>query len=308
MITKNTCITFVCNKAYLNYALFIADQLSHQKNSNFDIVICSSENIGFLVPQQFKFIHIETEEFTKYLPTIPRLQKYAYWRIPAIEILSKIYNKIIYLDTDTYINTQNIEDLFKIDLENHVIAAVRDIHQSTRPHRISNEFSALKLPNYPYFNSGMLIINSKEWNIRNFYEKIKSISNLYSKFLYCHDQSLLNIAAAGNWLEISPVWNWQYNYKNSFLTEFVSPKIIHFIGENKIWNDLNNSIPLRYKESYQSFNGDHLLKTLNSNILNKNLFINLLKNIYYFNNYKRYLSKFKKTTSVINHNNKIHQE
>lgn len=304
-INNSNCILLVCNKGFLDYAMFIANQLSKQMK-NYDVVICSSENIKRQINEKLpvSFLHIETTSFTDNLPTIDRLGKYAYWRIPAIENLSKKYRKILYLDTDIFVNTVDIEKIFEIDLDNYILAAVRDVHQITKPNRIPHECKALKKPWFPYFNSGVLLINSRQWIQQNCFEKIKGLCTNSTHALVCHDQSLLNLMCDGKWLELSPVWNWQYSYKNCFLTEYVSPKFIHFAGAKKLWHDADGTIPKKYWEIYQQYKSktieDSNFPDWNTDIF-KDLGKRLLKNVFYFNAYKKYIAQFPKSTSIINH-------
>ena len=61
--------------------------------------------------------------------------------------------------------------------------------------------------------------------------------------LFCHDQSLLNLHFYMNWLELSPLWNWQNSDRVNLIGEFVSPYLVHFVGHRKVWNTDDMSIP-----------------------------------------------------------------
>jgi len=295
------CVLLVCNKSFLNYALFLAQNLLHLKNINYDVVICSGENLADLIPENIRFVQIDTEEFTINLPTIPRLQQYSYWRIPAIEALSHLYDKVLYLDVDIYINCQDISILFEIDLCGQMIGAVRDVHQIARPNRMPIEFKALKMKYVNYFNAGLLLIDSALWREKNAYDLITELSKKYTAFLFCHDQSLLNLYAQGNWVEFSPIWNWQYGNRNCFITDIISPKLIHFSGAGKFWNILDTMIPTRYRESYFLYLNQSLPTDFPSSTINLEFFKVFLKNLWYFKKHNAYVCKFKNSYMTINH-------
>lgn len=296
----------VCNIGYLDHALFIVHQLRQQTSRNFDIVICSEENFSDTLSniKGVSFIQIETEMLNDNLPILDRLGKYAYWRIPAIEALSEKYEKILYIDTDIFINTINTRKIFEIDLEDYILAAVRDVHQITNPKRMPRECKRLGKPWFPYFNSGVLLINSQQWRTQNCFFKIKALCSNSAHALVCHDQSLLNLMCDGKWLELSPVWNWQYSYKNCFLTEYVSPNLIHFAGEKKLWHEADGTIPRRYWEVYQDYKNSMLDACMfpswsQTNL--KELSRRMLKNIFYINAHKKYLMQFPTIASTIQH-------
>lgn len=303
---KSYCITLVCNLGYLDYAVFVAHQLLKQNNRNFDVVICSEDDLASQLDdyENIYFLQVEAQSFTQSLPTIDRLGKYAYWRIPAIEALSSQYSKVVYLDTDIFVNSDSIVELFDIDLGNYAVAAVKDVHQITKPKRIPHECNALDKPWFPYFNSGVLLINSQQWVLQNCFERIQTLCLNSTEALVRHDQSLLNLMCDGRWLELSPVWNWQYSYKNCFLTEYVSPKFIHIAGETKLWHSPDGTIPRKYWEEYQFYNNkivDEDSFPVWDSKTQKALGKRLLKNILYFNAYNKYLKQFSSITSTINH-------
>lgn len=309
----SNCVILVCNLGFLDHALFIAQQLQRQHNDNFDIIIGSADDFpdGFCELKNISFLKIQADDFTNDLPITARLGKYAYWRIPAIEMLSYHYKKILYLDTDIFINSKNIGDIFNINLENYAIAAIRDVHQVIKPNRIPNECRILDKPWIPYFNSGVLMVNSQQWQTQNCFNKIKALCSSSAHALTCHDQSLLNLMCDGRWLEISSVWNWQYSYRNCFLMESISPKLVHFAGAKKIWHHADGSIPYRYHEIYRDYLVSAPLKIAkiapqipppdwNKQSLT-DLKLKLMKNFFYAGPYQKYLTQFPDALAVVRH-------
>lgn len=305
--THPHCVVLACNEGFLTPALFVCQQLASVNNRRFDLVIASGEDLAHLIPHNVLFLQADMDAFTDQLPESPRLRNFAYWRIPAIEALSAQYERILYLDADVFINDPSqIDELLSIPMGDCAIAAVRDVHQLTRPDRITQEHQSLRLPPTPYFNSGVLLVQSSRWKALRCFETISRLTKTHRAHLFCHDQSLLNLASEGQWLELAPVWNWQYSRKNGFLTEMVSPKIIHFAGAVKLWHAPNGDTPQRYWQAYQAYlKAKDLPSTDTYPASDARWFkvwgMNLLKGLWYFKRYQRYLQRFETPFSTVAH-------
>ncbi|MDB4074696.1 hypothetical protein N9530_08160, partial [Ascidiaceihabitans sp.] len=183
-----------------------------QSNRDFDVVICSDvvpeERPGFL-PEGAILRQLDVGETLQNLPQNERLKDYTYWRLPAIEDLCKDYERILYLDTDVFVSRDGLADLFKLDMQYQVLAAVRDIHQRHRQDRSVQEFAVLGYETAPYFNAGELLVDCARWLETEAFQKIMQIAKVSPEALFCHDQSLLNIHFHQSWLELSPLWSWQ---------------------------------------------------------------------------------------------------
>ncbi len=300
------CVVLTCDRAYLKPAWFIAWQMSQRPGADADVVVCSGEDLGPKGPTVTTHRQISVPEFIRHLPTNERLREFAYWRVPAIEQLAHEYERVLYLDTDVFINGSALASLLTIDMKSHALAAVLDVHQTVRPGRRVAEFSALGLPHGSYFNSGVLLIDSKAWLAQGAYQRMVDLCDRHGHVLHRHDQSLLNLAFKDDWLELSPVWNWQYSYRNAFLTEWVSPQLIHFSGVRKPWHPPSGTIPRRYRERYADF-----LRSLGEPVGDVAQVDEapelaqqgkaLLKCLWYFRAWSRYLSRFDTALTTVSH-------
>lgn len=306
---KDYCIILTCDQGYVEPALFLVNQLSRDPNKNYDILICSGQDLSlFSTDAKVKTIKIDTETFTDSLPKSARLKEYTYWRIPAIEHLAKSYQKILYLDIDIYMNGHTVADIFEIPMKGAPLAAVRDVHQRTRASRIPNEFKLLGLKNRAYFNAGVLLIDCKSWLKNSCFKKIITYKDKSPESLLLQDQSLLNLVFYNNWLELSPSWNWQYGTKLNFFIEIIGSRFIHFAGENKLWDHPNTDIPKPYWDIYQQFLIKYNLQTKKTKYPNisdksyaKKIKLMLFKNLYYFKRHVKYFSQFKDEFDTIHH-------
>ena len=297
------CVTLVCNFNYLDKAGFVAAQLLAQSNRNFDVVICSDvvpeERPGFL-PEGAILRQLDVGDTLQNLPQNERLKDFTYWRLPAIEDLSKDYERILYLDTDVFVSRDGLANLFKLDMQDQVLAAVRDIHQRHRQDRSVQEFAVLGYETAPYFNAGVLLVDCARWLETEAFQKIMQIAKVSPEALFCHDQSLLNIHFHQSWLELSPLWNWQNSDRVNLVGEFVSPDLIHFVGATKIWNADNGCLPGKYHAAFSAYLGEPVSEAQFSG----GLFKLLLKNAWYLKRTLRYLSSFPTSRSTIRHSDK----
>ena len=302
------CVVLTCNSGFLNPTLFVCDKLLNITDRTFDIIICSGEDLSDMVPDGVSFRLIDTDSFTRNLPQIERLKQYTYWRIPAIESLSDTYEKILYLDSDIYISDpQFFSKIFDLTTETSTISAVRDVHQITKPRRSPRENENLGLPWAPYFNAGVLLIHSGNWRKHDYYRNIANIAEIYRNSLFCHDQSLLNLASGGEWTELSPAWNWQYSRRNCYHTEALSPVLIHFAGRIKLWDAADGQIPRRYWDDFRAYQRSATDRSIpgtyphNDRTYSQKWFVNLLKNLWYFGKQWDYIRRFETPLHTVNH-------
>ena len=207
--------------------------------------------------QSADIMPIEVSGFISKLPQSERLREFGYWRIPGIAEAAKTYDRILYLDSDIHVEGSNLEKLLSIDMLGAPIAAVRDVHQSVRPNRKAHEFKKLGWNNAPYFNAGVLLIDGAKFLEDNAIAMIENCAQKYPQALTTYDQSLLNLAFYKNWLELSPVWNWQLSHRNFQIYPSFDVELIHVAGETKPWSEVGGYIPNNILMKYREFIGDH---------------------------------------------------
>ena len=285
------CVTLVCNEGYLDKAGFVAQQLLAQTNRNFDVLICTDiipDPKPSFLPQGVGLRQIDLDDTLKNLPQNERLKHYTYWRLPAIEMLSTEYERILYLDTDVFVARDGLSALFDVDMQGATLAATLDVHQRHRPDRAVREFTVMCYETAPYFNAGVLLVDGPRWHETSAFDQIMQLAKNSPEALFCHDQSLLNIQFYKDWLELSPLWNWQNSNRVNLVGEFISPYLIHFVGSTKIWNTPDGSIPMKYHAAFSAYAGQPSAETQET----KTIFKLLLKNIWYWRKTSKYLSSF----------------
>jgi lipopolysaccharide biosynthesis glycosyltransferase len=169
----------------------------------------------------------------------------AYFRL-VIPYLFADYEKVIYLDGDMICLT-DVAELYEIDIESNVLAAVRDTvtlsryYSGTEKHCLSTEFLNLQKPEN-YFNSGLLVVNISEFNRTIDFKSL--IDYAQSQNFKYHDQDVFNSLFEGKVKLISYSWNFQdgegYKYlpqtlRDEYIASRDEIKIVHYISEIKPW-------------------------------------------------------------------------
>lgn len=161
--------------------------------------------------------------------------------------------KVIYLDADVLVRGDLCE-LWDQDFEGNVAMAVQDAYLQRFPAR-ELRHPAPGAEQWPYFNSGVLVIDLEAWREGNLEQRcIQSAMQLprWTKWL---DQQVLNICLAGRWKALPPVWNKQYfldlfpDWQSSPYTDLefeearASPRIVHFSSRTKPWYPVCDHLP-----------------------------------------------------------------
>lgn len=248
------CVLLCCNLPYVQYANFVAWQLQLERQNGLEVVVCSDDPaVGGALLVGVRFVHLPDVKFFKSLNTVNRLGYHAYLRLPAIELVSREYDRVLYVDTDVFVSRKGLEQVFDLELHGAVIGAVRDGQQRVHLKRNVNEFKRMGLPSAPYFNSGVLLVDCAAWLKRGCYARLLEIARENPEVLATHDQSLLNLVFYQNWTELSPVWNWQSNSKMNLWGEYFGARLLHTVGGRTVWKDVGGRLPRRYTSEYRLY-------------------------------------------------------
>ena len=183
-------------------------------------------------------------------------------RLALDKFIPNNIDKILYLDGDTIIRG-NLSDLWKVNLDSYVIGA------SIEPTIDKKRRIDLGLEKYPYYNSGVLLINLKKWREENIGNKIIDFYRKNNKKMFAPDQDALNCFLKDEIYTLSPKYNfynifYQYNYKflsnllypvqyissNVYEDAVKDPIIIHYLGEERPWRKGNYH---KYKKDYLKY-------------------------------------------------------
>jgi len=251
-------IVFSANNYYIPYMSTTMQSIMENSNPNthYRFIVLHKDidknHIGILERQISAFPHfsikfIDVNSFISgYNFFISRhITVETYFRLLIPELLSE-YEKVIYIDGDTICST-DIAPLLDINMENYLIAAVRDIpgvswyHSPSHSKKRKKRFSVLLQLKNPdeYFNAGLLVINIKLFNKTITLDKLLEITS--SREWQIHDQDVLNFVSENKTFLLPFHWNFQHPNRPKYLPDHLkqefndaekNPKIIHY----KPWN------------------------------------------------------------------------
>lgn len=184
-------------------------------------------------------VRIEKDRF-KNLISYGRYPTSMYFRFLLPEIL-KDEDKVLYLDCDILVR-RSLSDLFCLDIDGYSCGVVLD--QQCDDVQITNR---LRIDSQ-YFNSGVMLMNLKEWRTHCYTDKIIDYLALYPEKCVYPDQDALNVILSGTVKYLDLSYNLQemwltmrdyarFNYKRypELDKAKINPHIIHFCVGDKPW-------------------------------------------------------------------------
>ncbi len=180
------------------------------------------------------------------------------------EILPKHMERVIYLDGDTIVRG-DLTSLWNFDLNGKTLG------MSAEPTIDKTRIVSLDIDGYPYYNSGVLLVDLKRWREIKASRKIFDYYKAHDGNLFAADQDAINGAMKGEIVTISPKYNFYniyYQYPYKFLKkqmeplDYISkevfddavknPVVIHYLGEERPWRAGNTH---KYKKDYLKYLG-----------------------------------------------------
>ncbi|WBU62951.1 glycosyltransferase family 8 protein [Paracoccus aerodenitrificans] len=245
-------VIVACDANYLPYAAVAALQLARE-GRDYDVLIGGPEPLelpGFLRDAGIGHVAAVDSGIIDALPTDARRSVATYMEMFCASALRGVYRRILVLDSDIIFERGDPGRLLRTDMLGRAVAAVRDNRQWRTPKRHVREFRQLGRPSAPYFNAGVVMIDTEDWAEAGLTAKASAFARDHLAGLG-RDQALMNGMLYGDWAEISPLWNWQYTWSSAQLMAVADPCIIHFIGPHKPWLDSADSrVPMRLREDY----------------------------------------------------------
>lgn len=259
-------VTYCVDARGLPYALFSAHQVAllNRENRDFDILICGTEELaipGFFADLGISFRQIDLPSISEHsqIKSSDHITNEAYMRLWLPLVLSGQYDRILYLDFDTYVLSNTLSDLMDANLGGHAIGAVRDRMQwRVRRNQPVDVFQESGQKGIKYLNSGVILFDCAEFANRELLGQILGFAQQDRYFQY-HDQSILNLVLCGEWAELHPVWNWQIQGGYPGFEKHFCPQIIHFTGPEKPWTNEKAQArqTLRIANEYKMFLETH---------------------------------------------------
>lgn len=268
-------IVYSVDKNYVKYLavsmLSVLEHANRQKKYAFIILeegLNSSDKKKLLnIVKDFKFAEIKFVDVKPYIVSLKKafIRGNTFHYTPAIYYRYLIPNiligfrKVLYLDCDIIL-LSDVAELYKTDLTDYPIAAVKDIERrrwifnpQSREHTLKFDRSLGIVDSKNYFNSGVLLINIEQFVKLNASEDLIKLTEEKNKdpHEWYGDQDILNSYFYGRikflpyewnimWVVNNRIKDWSsdidaesgYLYRESLN----NPKAIHYCDFEKPWN------------------------------------------------------------------------
>lgn len=255
-------IVFAADGKYEKFALFAAEQIARlHPERDFDICLCAMGEQTPLPPSlahlDIRYCRITTGDLFDGLRLDEGRTQVVYLRLALPLALKADYRRMLYLDSDIFVQGGDFSALMDVDLGPHILGAVRDNMQWRTPSRRPLQFRRLGLPGVRYFNAGVLLIDVARFNDADLLGRCTAFGRENREKMIRHDQNLLNGTLQGAWAELNPVWNWQYTRSSLFFEAMEGANVVHFIGPKKPWTHTGGALPRRFRRAYRAFFAEH---------------------------------------------------
>ncbi len=240
-------VVFCADRNVVRFAQFIANQIMLAEPGR-DYDICITTFDGTMVEldkidPEIRICQVDDAPFSA-LKTSNRVTSTAFILLALPEIFAKDYDQIVYLDTDVFLKSGKISELFAAAVPGFAISGVLDITQwaGTPDAARTDYWQALGINGLKYLNTGVLVLDVPRCIKENFYKgslqaaiTVEGLKKAKPQIRFLHDQTAINMHLAGEWAPISLRWNWQTLRETSRLNKYFNPNILHFIAHTKPW-------------------------------------------------------------------------
>ena len=211
-------VFFACNDNYVPYLDVAITSLQAHASEKNDYIITilktdiSEENQAKLSAHTKDNLKIEffdvkdiLEPIKKTLPDMFHYTLAAYYRL-FIEKAFPQYDKAIYLDCDVVL-LSDIAELYNTDIGNNLVGAVYEQNTDRDEHFTNYVEDIIGIPPSTYFNSGVMIMNLKEFRNFGVQEKFLYMLTTYNFDSLAPDQEYLNVICHGRVKYLPNGWN-----------------------------------------------------------------------------------------------------
>ena len=184
------------------------------------------------------------EQENLYLSGHYSMQMYYRWLIPE---LFGFFEKVLYLDCDLAVQ-DDVAKLLDIDIGNNYVGMVNNTVRTSFKNYVEEN---LGLPVDDYYNSGVILFNTKAFTSKRIKEKCVDYINR-DRDLLCPDQDAINVCCKGHIYRLPDRWNFQWHHMipgveiGGFTSDYKKryektlnegPAIIHYTSYRKPWNE-----------------------------------------------------------------------
>ena len=236
-------IFFACNDKYVPYldVAIISLVATVSKDRDYKITVLKSdiseENQAILKRHATDNVSIEFFDVKEMLePVKDKLPEMFYFSVAAyfrffIETSFPQYDKAIYLDSDVIL-LNDIGKLYDTDVGDNLLAAAYEQNTDRSPMFTEYVENIIGIPYYTYFNSGVMVMNLKEFRKFKVQERFLDMLTKYNFDSLAPDQEYLNVICHGRVKHLPTGWN-KHSFPESPEGEL---NLCHYALSNKPWH------------------------------------------------------------------------
>ena len=191
-------------------------------NNDIDTVylITEDDDIGFWLPDNVKIINVSGQQYIK--KTSPNYYTNFTWMVMirlALPFILAEEKRVLSLDLDTIIQS-NIEELWDLPMDDKYVAGA-----------IENQLS--KHHGYSYINCGVMFMNLEKFRDGKAQEILDLLNT--RRYVYNEQDCMNEQVTEEQKLILSPAFNYGFFNQGAMCL----PRIIHFAGHGRRFNDLD---------------------------------------------------------------------
>ena len=236
-------VFFACNDRYVPYLdTAIISLVSHVSDDNeYRITVMktdiSEENQRALKKHAKTNVSIEFFDVQDMLePVKGKLPEMFYFGVAAyfrffIETSFPQYDKAVYLDSDVIL-LEDIAELYRTDIGDNLVGAVYEQNTDRSPMFTNYVEDIIGIPYYTYFNSGVMVMNLKEFRKFKVQDRFIGMLTEYNFDCLAPDQEYLNVICHGRVKYLPTGWN-KHSFPEAPEGEL---KLCHYALSNKPWH------------------------------------------------------------------------
>lgn len=241
-----------------NYDILVLENGVSQKNKD-RLLSLVNDHDNFKI----RFFNVNSFDEIKSVHTRAHFSPATYARL-FIPRVFKSQEKVLFIDADTVVN-HDVAELLDEDLGDNLVAAVKDIvmegfvkYKAISDHHTGAMEAGEYLSDYlemedpdGYFQAGLIVFNLKKMREEDTFSKL--IETLNDKLYWFLDQDIMNKVFHGRVKYLPLNWNVFHGNGNTFeffpglkfstFSEFLkarkAPRMVHYAGDQKPWNNLN---------------------------------------------------------------------
>lgn len=210
-------IFFASDERYMPYLAVALTSLKAHKTEDYDYKIHVlytgdlngySKKIEKIQEDYFSISFVDVTEKINRITDCMHCRDYytpaIYYRLMIPEMFPQ-YEKALYMDCDVVLLT-DVAKLYTIDIGDNYIGAVPDQAVAAIPQFAEYTKNALGIVAEKYFNSGVIVMNLKQFRAIDFYDKFDAVLRSYD-FTIAPDQDCLNLICKDRVYYYEAGWN-----------------------------------------------------------------------------------------------------